>query len=85
MRGIVIAFLSLPLLTTSGAEWNSPRAGNPLLPGFFADPCCRKFGDTYYIYATPDGWDVGKPRGVIDLYFRKSHQGCPKLLVVNGM
>jgi hypothetical protein len=35
------------------------------LPGYFADPSCRKFGDTYFIYATPDGWDVGKgPAGV---------------------
>ncbi len=40
--------------------WNSPRAGNPVIPGYFADPCSRKFGDTYYIYVTPDGWDVGR-------------------------
>ncbi len=42
------------------AAWNSARAGNPVIPGYFADPCSRKFGDTYYIYATPDGWDVGR-------------------------
>jgi len=30
-------------------------AGNPLLPGYFADPTVKKFGDTYYIYATTDG------------------------------
>ncbi len=29
--------------------------GNPLLPGYFADPTIRKFGDTYYIYSTTDG------------------------------
>jgi len=29
--------------------------GNPLLPGYFADPTVKKFGDTYYIYATTDG------------------------------
>ena len=28
---------------------------NPLLPGYFADPTIKKFGDTYYIYATTDG------------------------------
>lgn len=44
----------------AATQWNSPRAGNPVIPGYFADPCSRKFGDTYYIYATPDGWDVGK-------------------------
>lgn len=27
---------------------------NPLLPGYFADPTIRKFGDTYYIYSTTD-------------------------------
>jgi xylan 1,4-beta-xylosidase len=28
---------------------------NPLVPGYFADPTIKKFGDTYYIYATTDG------------------------------
>ncbi|MHA4893536.1 family 43 glycosylhydrolase [Pedobacter sp. PWIIR3] len=28
---------------------------NPLLPGYFADPTIKKFGDTFYIYATTDG------------------------------
>ena len=32
-----------------------PRAGNPLMPGYFADPTIKKFGDTYYLYATTDG------------------------------
>ena len=36
-------------------QFNSPGAGNPLLPGYFADPTIKKFGDTYYIYATTDG------------------------------
>jgi len=48
-----------PLPARAGTAWNSPKAGNPVLPGYFADPCCRKFGDTYYIYVTPDGWGVG--------------------------
>ena len=39
----------------AATAWTSPRAGNPVIPGYFADPCGRKFGDTYYIYATPDG------------------------------
>lgn len=33
--------------------------GNPLVPGYFADPSIRKFGDTFYLYSTPDGWGVG--------------------------
>ncbi len=33
---------------------NAPGAGNPILPGWFADPTIKKFGDIYYIYATTD-------------------------------
>lgn len=36
-------------------KWNTPSAGNPIIPGYFADPTIRKFGDTYYLYATTDG------------------------------
>ena len=41
------------------AQWNTPGAGNPLIPGYFADPTIRKFGDTYYLYATTDGTGNG--------------------------
>lgn len=41
------------------AEWNTPSAGNPIIPGYFADPTIRKFGDTYYLYATTDGTGNG--------------------------
>lgn len=33
---------------------NSPNTGNPVLPGYYADPTIKKFGDIYYIYATTD-------------------------------
>jgi len=33
----------------------SKSQGNPIIPGYFADPTVKKFGDTYYIYATTDG------------------------------
>ena len=33
----------------------APANGNPILPGYFADPTIKKFGDNYYIYATTDG------------------------------
>ncbi len=36
-------------------QWNTPGAGNPFIPGYFADPTIRKFGDTFYLYATTDG------------------------------
>ena len=41
------------------AAYNTPGAGNPILPGYFADPTIKKFGDTYYIYATTDGSGAG--------------------------
>lgn len=51
----------LTLLTTcftmqaQPMKWNTPQAGNSIIPGYFADPTVRQFGDTYYIYATTDG------------------------------
>ncbi len=45
----------LALAQPQPKKWNSPQAGNPIIPGYFADPTVRKFGDTYYIYATTDG------------------------------
>ena len=42
-----------------GTAWNAPGNLNPILPGYFADPTIRKFGDTYYIYATTDGTGNG--------------------------
>lgn len=47
----LIAFLNLD----AGYAQPKPHNGNPLLPGYFADPTIRKFGDTYYIYSTTDG------------------------------
>ena len=41
------------------AAYNTPGAGNPILPGYFADPTIKKFGDTSYIYATTDGSGAG--------------------------
>ena len=54
-----LALLLLSPCSASASTWNATRAGNPLVPGYFADPCVMKFGDTYYLYATPDGWDLG--------------------------
>ena len=39
--------------------FDTPGAGNPFIPGYFADPTIRKFGDTYYLYATTDGSGAG--------------------------
>ncbi|HOD26925.1 MAG TPA: family 43 glycosylhydrolase [Bacteroidales bacterium] len=37
-----------------GLSSQSPDAGNPLLPGYFADPTIVEFDGIYYIYATTD-------------------------------
>jgi hypothetical protein len=58
--GLLATLALFPYREARAVQWNSLKAGNPVLPGYFADPCCRKFGDTYYLYVTPDGWDVGK-------------------------
>lgn len=39
--------------------FDSPGALNPIIPGYFADPTLKKFGDTYYVYATTDGSGAG--------------------------
>ncbi len=41
------------------AQYNSPGIFNPMIPGYFADPTIKKFGDTYYVYATTDGGGAG--------------------------
>ncbi len=44
-----------PATHPDSVQFNTPGAGNPIIPGYFADPTVRKFGDIYYIYATTDG------------------------------
>jgi len=56
--------LAVVLLTATGshaeAPCDAPGNGNPLVPGYFADPTIRKFGDTFYLYATTDGTGGGR-------------------------
>ena len=73
MNKAIISLLALAVTTTanaqlrreytpspvSGSAWNVPSNINPIIPGYFADPTIRKFGDTYYIYATTDGTGNG--------------------------
>ena len=43
-------------------ESRSLSERNPIIPGLFADPSIAKFGDTFYLYATTDGfgWPTGR-------------------------
>ncbi len=62
MRKLILSSAALLALAThSPAQktFNDVCTGNPIIPGYFADPTVRKFGDTYYIYATTDGSGAG--------------------------
>ena len=52
--------------------YNASSAGNPFIPGYFADPTIRKFGDTYYLYATTDG--TGNGYGPAQVWVSKDFQ-----------
>lgn len=59
---LLYGFLAMPLILGAkdkDVPYNAPGALNPVLPGYFADPTIKKFGDTYYIYATTDGSGAG--------------------------
>ncbi len=64
-RSLSIILGLVSLQTSLGDTATSKRNQNPLVPGYFADPCIRKFGDTFYLYATPDAWGNGEGIPVI--------------------
>jgi beta-xylosidase len=53
-RLLVAAFIYLSA-AAYGQGVTDAGNGNPVIPGYFADPTVKKFGDTFYIYATTDG------------------------------
>jgi len=58
-KGTWIGFALLLLLAVPmgrGQQRSASHDGgvNPVIPGYFADPTLKKFGDLYYIYATTD-------------------------------
>ena len=56
---LITSFLIGVVSAFAQAAFNTPGAGNPVIPGYFADPTIKKFGDTYYMYATTDGSGAG--------------------------
>lgn len=52
---LVVSLFSGLLQSVSAQTHLLKENGNPVIPGYFADPTVKKFGDTYYIYATTDG------------------------------
>ena len=62
-RPIAIAVLALTVCVTPeliADDFDTPGAFNPIVPGYFADPTIKKFGDTYYLYTTTDGNGGGR-------------------------
>lgn len=57
---LAVFVLGLTDIVQAQKQYNEASTGNPLVPGYYADPTIRKFGDTYYIYATTDGTGGGK-------------------------
>ncbi|WP_281310259.1 family 43 glycosylhydrolase [Flavobacterium flavigenum] len=49
-----LLFFAISSYAQDKVNVNMSNAGNPILPGYFADPTIKKFGDIYYIYATTD-------------------------------
>ncbi len=56
---LVLLMLLLSGVTTADPV-HRPGNFNPLVPGYFADPTVKRFGDTYYMYATTDGTNTGR-------------------------
>ena len=54
--------LAAPLVSDARAEdrFDAPGNFNPIVPGYFADPTIKKFGDTFYLYSTTDGNGGGR-------------------------
>ena len=57
---IIFVGLALCIPSASADEFDTPGAFNPIVPGYFADPTIKKFGDTYYLYTTTDGNGGGR-------------------------
>jgi beta-xylosidase len=50
---IALACASAPAAPASG---HAPGSGNPIAPGYFADPSVLEHDGRYYLYATLDPW-----------------------------
>lgn len=52
--------------TINDTKYNDPQNGNPILPGYYADPTIIEEHGTFYIYATSDltSWDAITKMGV---------------------
>ncbi|MCF7731752.1 MAG: hypothetical protein K9N23_08690, partial [Akkermansiaceae bacterium] len=66
------ASFASPALAAGGegaAAWDAIGNFNPVVPGYFADPTLKKFGDTYYLYTSTDG--IGACEGWTQVWISK--------------
>ncbi|XZE21750.1 family 43 glycosylhydrolase [Pirellulaceae bacterium SH449] len=56
----LVLFLLCECSRVKGQNFDAPGAFNPIVPGYFADPTIKKFGDHYYLYSTTDGNGGGR-------------------------
>lgn len=54
MMALTVA-MAAGIYACMAGEKTAAAPGNPLVPGYFADPSICRFGDHYYLYATTDG------------------------------
>jgi hypothetical protein len=52
----LIVSLALPLAALATDHWDAPHAGNPFLPGYYADASVVQDGGKSIVYATIDPW-----------------------------
>jgi len=58
ISNFILSILFVSMVTTGrlqAQDYLESNKDNPLLPGYFADPTIKRFGDTFYLYATTDG------------------------------
>ncbi len=82
MRRILLWAILLATSFTLKAQnkpYDAPGNLNPLLPGYFADPTIRKFGDTFYIYTTTDG--TGNGYGPAQVWASKDFQNWKNVVM----
>lgn len=49
--------MAAPLVRAEGDDrWDLPDAGNPILPGYFADPTVIEYEGRHYLFATIEPW-----------------------------
>jgi hypothetical protein len=52
---LCVAMLA-PLSAVADVRWDSPQVGNPILPGYYADPSLVQHEGRFFLYATLDPW-----------------------------